>query len=488
MTTHDAAPAPVLARVLLVCLLALLVTLATGCFYGIAYGPFRDGQSPDSVYPTRTEIREDLIQLRSVTTRIRTYGSAGPLRNIALEAAELGFSITAGAFLGRDKAVNEAEVSAAIDLANRGLAQSIVVGNETLLTGALTETELLGYVKRVKAAVPDTVSVTTAEPWSVWLASPRLVSEVDYLMVHIHPFWEGKTIEEAAGYVLDKYLEVQAAAKGKPVIIGETGWPSSSAPGDVRVPGGAVASEANQRRFLSELAAVVVQHGIQCFLFSAYDEEWKWSEALGSGLVSGDLTRYADRTFSGRSTGASWGIFRSDGTLKPQLATLFPKAGVPPASRLTRTILDDRGLASLYDMGVNSSSGRQDWLQRTAGGMRMAYPAGQAWGAVFITVGTPVDAPRPWKDFSSFRTLSVELRGETGGESVEIGLKDATDPDDGSESKVRVANLSTAWHTYRFPLSTFHTADLEKLYVVPEFVFSGSAPQTVYLRNVRFLP
>lgn len=475
MTTHRWARPRNLGRAVIVCLLLLIAPLATGCFYGLAYGPYRDGQSPSSVQPTRSEIREDLIQLRPVTNRIRTYGSSGVGRDIASEAADLGLLVTAGVSLGTDKTANEAEISAAVDLANRGLAQSIVVGNETLLTGALTESDLVGYIRRIKAAVPSTVTVTTAEPWSVWLQRPGLVDEVDYLMVHIYPFWEGQSIDDAARYVVDRYMEVRDKANGKLVIIGETGWPSA---------GRADANEANQQRFITEFAALAGQYLIPYFLFSAYDEEWKWAE----GLPSADPTLYLDRTFSGRFVGSSWGIFRANGVLKPLLAALFPQAGPPPASRLMRTIFDSRGLAAFYDMGVDSSNRRRDWLQRTSDGMKMAYPAGQAWGAVFITVGRPVDPPRPWKDFSPLHTLSVDLRGETGGESVQIGIKDATDPDDGTETKALVSNLSTQWRTYQFPLSTFGTADLTRLYVVSEFVFSGSTAQIVYFRNVRFLP
>jgi exo-beta-1,3-glucanase (GH17 family) len=447
--------------------------------YGIAYGPYRDGQSPDSVQPTSAEIREDLAQLRGVTNRIRTYGSAGPLQNIAVEASALGFDVSAGAWLSQDKSANEKELAAAIDLANRGLAQSIVVGNETQLFGTLSESELLGYIRRVKAAVPSTVRVTTAESWSVWIARPQLVSEVDYLLVHIHPFWEGTSIDEAARYVVDKYFDVQAVSNGKLVIIGETGWPSGGT-----APSGGVASETNQRRFVDEFTALANQYAIPFYFFSAYDEEWKWSE----GLDSNDPRSYQDRTFSGRFVGSSWGILRSDGTIKPQLASLFPFLGPQPPSRQVRTVFDSRGLAFGYDMGVDSSYQKRDWLRQVGDGMMMAYPAGQTWGAVFITVGRPVDPPRPWKDFSSFHMLRVDLRGEKGGESLDIGIKDYADPDNGTESRVHVSSLPTTWLTYQFPLSSFRTADLERLYVPVEFVFSGSDPQTVYFRNVHFLP
>lgn len=355
------------------------------------------------------------------------------------------------------------------------------MGNETLLTGVLSESQLRDYIRRVKEAVPGAVAVTTAEPWSVWLDHPLLADEVDYILAHVHPFWEGEPVETAVSYVLGRYTQVSAESGGKEVVIGETGWPSAGAPEQSNQPPNMMPSEANQCGFLEEFIPSASENCMSYYLFSAYDEEWKWREGAE------ELPLPLDRTLAGRFVGSSWGIFDSEGRIKPRLASLFP-AATPSASRLTRTIFDDRGLAVLYDIGVDSSGQRRDWLEMTEGAMKMAYPAGQSWGAIFITVGPPADPPRPWKDFSPFRTLSVELRGKNGGESVEVGIKDSSDPDDGSETKMLVPQLSTGWQTYEFPLSSFDTADLEKLYVVTEFVFAGPTPQTVYFGNVKYLP
>jgi hypothetical protein len=147
------------------------------------------------------------------------------------------------------------------------------------------------------------------------------------------------------------------------------------------------------------------------------------------------------------------------------------------------------GLTSGYDMGVDTSGGRTDWVTDRNGYIRMAYPGDQDWGAVFITVGEPTDPPRRGQDLSHYQTLSLELRGEVGGEQVWIGLKDNMDPDDGSETKIWVHGLSKEWQTYQFPLSAFRTADLQRLYVVIEFVFEPGTPaETVNFRNVHYLP
>lgn len=152
----------------------------------------------------------------------------------------------------------------------------------------------------------------------------------------------------------------------------------------------------------------------------------------------------------------------------------------------TGDILTGSKLSSGFDMGVNSSGGRTDWLRNEGEHMKMSYPAGQSWGAVFITVGKPKQHPRPFRDFSTFDTLSVEMKGESGGQQLAIGLKTNEQPDDGSETTIPV-KLTSKWQTYTFSLEKFSGVNLKKLYVVIEFVFSGADVQTVYFRNVRYL-
>ncbi len=145
-------------------------------------------------------------------------------------------------------------------------------------------------------------------------------------------------------------------------------------------------------------------------------------------------------------------------------------------------------LGSGLGLGLNTSLGRTDWHRAGNGIIRMAYPSGQAWGAVFVTVGQARNPPRPSIDMSKYDTLSVDLRGHYGGESVRIGIKDNTDPDDGRETKITIPNLTTQWKTVRLALSEFHTADLSRVYVLIEFVFEPPLTRdTVYFRRVQYL-
>jgi hypothetical protein len=84
-----------------------------------------------------------------------------------------------------------------------------------------------------------------------------------------------------------------------------------------------------------------------------------------------------------------------------------------------------------------------------------------------------------------YRTLSIEMKGAKGGETLEIGLKDNTDLDNGGETKIQIT-LTTNWQVYKFLLSRFVTADLSHLYMPIEFVFDGPQGKIVYFKNITY--
>ena len=67
--------------------------------------------------------------------------------------------------------------------------KQIMVGNETILRGDMTVPELMADIDQVKAQTH--VPVSTAEPWHVWLQHPELANSVDFITVHLLPYWEG---------------------------------------------------------------------------------------------------------------------------------------------------------------------------------------------------------------------------------------------------------------------------------------------------------
>lgn len=145
--------------------------------------------------------------------------------------------------------------------------------------------------------------------------------------------------------------------------------------------------------------------------------------------------------------------------------------------------------ATGFGMGIDDELHLQNWMKVDTT-MALKYPGSLSWGSVFITVnGDPVKTNKHWIDISACTKLSIEMRGDLGGEAVKIGIKDKDDPDNGTETKQTV-NLTKDWTVYNLQLSDFKTCDLSKVYVVTEFVFPATASNSaanVYVKNIRIL-
>ncbi len=79
---------------------------------------------------------------------------------------------------------------------------------------------------------------------------PELADHVDYLAIHVLPYWEGVDVEHAVDFTVLTMREVAAAFPGKPIVITEVGWPSNG-----RTREGAVASPSNEALFLRRFLA-----------------------------------------------------------------------------------------------------------------------------------------------------------------------------------------------------------------------------------------
>lgn len=109
------------------------------------------------------------------------------------------------------------------------------------------------------------------------------------------------------------------------------------------------------------------------------------------------------------------------------------------------------------------------------------------WAAGMFIVDSLGRNVRASKDFRDFKKISVELKGNKGGEKLQLALKDKNDPDDGTESRVDIT-LSKNWQTYTFDLrKNFPTANLKNLHQLAGFVVQDLKGITFFVRNIRFL-
>ena len=254
---------------------------------GFSFQPFQKHQ--DAIagdLPTVQEIDRDLAVLAGKAQAVRSYSVLGTLGEIPALAARHGLSATIGAWLGSDRIRNEREIERAIRLANgHKNVTRVVIGNEVVLRGDLPVGDLIADLDRVRAATSKPVS--TAEPWHVWIAHPELADHVDYVAVHMLPYWEGVDVEMAVDYVANKMDLLEQRFPGKPIVIGEVGWPSEG-----RTRESAVASQANQALFLRRFLERATQQGYTYYLMEAFDQPWK---ERSEGAV-----------------GAYWGVYDAD--------------------------------------------------------------------------------------------------------------------------------------------------------------------------------
>ncbi len=266
---------------------------------GLAFSPYHRGETPEAnQYPSTAEIRSDLQKASGITGRIRTYTVAGPMADIPHLAADYPLQVTLGAWLDRKTDADDVEVKRLIQTANANPdVDRVMVGNEVLLRDDLSTAQLIGYIKKVRAGVH--VPVSTAEPWHVWIKHPELAASVDYITIHLLPYWEGLPVDQSLRYIMERLDQVQAAYPGKHVVIGEVGWPSNG----VAI-GGAQASRANQAIFLRRFFNIAQQRNLDYFVMEAFDQPWKTSfEGRAAGYWGMfDLDRQAKWSMSGPVT------------------------------------------------------------------------------------------------------------------------------------------------------------------------------------------
>ena len=242
---------------------------STGQVSGFAYNAFGRWDSPlEQKYPDASQIESDLAMLAKSTRRIRTYSSS-ELPMLPAIANKHGIRVTAGVWLDKRQENNRLEIAAGIKAAARHPnIERMIVGNETQLHGLLTTDQLARQLDYVRASV--SVPVSTAEPWHVWLRNPKLANHVDYILVHLLPYWEGVPHGVAVEYAMRRYREMQQRFPDKTIVIGEIGWPSN---GDRFKH--AHASELAQAQFIRDFLATANGKNLDYFLMEAIDQPWK---------------------------------------------------------------------------------------------------------------------------------------------------------------------------------------------------------------------
>ncbi len=237
--------------------------------YGLCFSAYVEGQGAGDQL-TEAQVRRRIELIAPHTRWVRSFACTEGHELIARRAREKGLKTMVGAWISHDRDRNEREIAGLLTLAAAGLVDIAVVGNEVLLRDEMPEAELLDYIRRVKAALPEDVPVGCVDAYYQFLERPALTAACDVLLPNCYPFWEGTDIAMAAPYLRRMVGLVQAAGGEKRVIVTETGWPGHGQP-----VAGAVPSPENAMRYFVDVQQWARRDGVKLFYFSSFDEPWK---------------------------------------------------------------------------------------------------------------------------------------------------------------------------------------------------------------------
>jgi glucan 1,3-beta-glucosidase len=239
-----------------------------GGMHGLCYSAYEEGQQPGDIL-TIEQIRRRMAVIAPYTKWIRSFSCIEGNELVPQVAREFGIKTLVGAWLGKDKDLNEQEIAGLIQLAKAGHVDIAAVGNEVLYRKDLSEEELLAYIQRVKNAIPET-TVGYVDAYYEFTDCPKISEACDVILSNCYPFWEGCQIDYSLVYMKQMYQQAMLAAKGKKVIITETGWPSQGKNFEDAEP-----SMENAIKYFLNTQQWSREENIEIFYFSSFDESWK---------------------------------------------------------------------------------------------------------------------------------------------------------------------------------------------------------------------
>lgn len=335
----------------------------------VSYSPYyKNGLTPLKIdtFIEPEQIDQDLALLSQKFDCVRIYSVSQGLDYVPQSAEKLGLKVYLGAWIGWVRTDNDQEVKLAIKLANQypKTIKALIIGNEVLLRGEQSEASLKQYIQTAKAQTD--IPVTYADVWEFWRKHPALEESVDFVTVHILPYWEDdpQSIEHALDHT-ENVMQLLNQTFKKQILIGETGWPSVGRPRQSSAP-----SLVNQATYIRGFLQLAQENNWQYNLIEAMDQPWKRNleGTVGGywGLYTTDLQ--LKFPFSGalqaRQDSLKTVVYATLGAVLFSLLAYLVKSRNPSALVASASLGAVSGLSGLLQIEYLLSASRnlQDWL------------------------------------------------------------------------------------------------------------------------------
>lgn len=285
------------------------------------------------------QMAQDLAQLAKISKCVRTYSIENGLDQVPELASKVGLKVIQGIWLGSNRLKNLAQIAIAVQLTKEypNTISAVVVGNEVLLRGEMTAADLAANIRSVKSQVK--VPVTYADVWEFWLKNRELYDAVDFLTIHILPYWEDFLIraKNAAAHVdsIRKRVAVAFPARN-PDRRDRLAERRTDARRRAAVAG-------QPARVVSEILDLAKKENFRVNLIEAYDQPWK-------------------RNLEG-TVGGYWGLIDADAR-----ALKYP-AGVPITNYPAWKLQMGLGLGLVPDLRRRHARAAQASVDAAAAGL-----------------------------------------------------------------------------------------------------------------------
>ncbi|KAI5466620.1 glycoside hydrolase superfamily [Mariannaea sp. PMI_226] len=244
--------------------------------FGIAYTPY---EPSTGACKSASAVRSDIQSFKNKGFSIvRVYSTdCNTLTTVGEACKELGMDLILGVFVkGSGCSYDTPDIKTQVDAiaawADSDLVKLIVVGNEAVLNGYCSPSELSELITTVKSKCSSyNGPYTTSETLNVW-QQPDVASAIcpviDITGANIHAFFNSAVSAPDAGEFVAGQLEIlKGICSGNNVIALESGWPTGGDCNGKACPG--------KPQQAAAIRSIRQSCGSKTIFFSAFSDKWK---------------------------------------------------------------------------------------------------------------------------------------------------------------------------------------------------------------------
>jgi len=246
--------------------------------FGITYTPYEptNGQCKDA-----TKVSNDIAALKKAGfTTVRVYSTdCNTLETVGSACKTHGMGMIVGVFVKGGCTAETPDIKEQIDKLGAwdgwNMVKLVVVGNEAIMNGHCSASQLVTLIKTVKSIIPggykDKIPCTISETLDIWQrkeVSSALCSEIGIVGANVHPYFNAAVTPEKAGDFVSNQLSLLAKiCPGKDAINLECGWPNNGKCNGAACPGKSEQAKA--------ITSIRKSCGSKTVFFSFEDDQWK---------------------------------------------------------------------------------------------------------------------------------------------------------------------------------------------------------------------